>query len=88
MIPSLRVFVLPILIYYNAEHAIVLLLQTLDILHRQARLAHMDLTSSNIMGLGSADPWDDIRLIDFGLAEKCVPCMSSLRSPETPCPEL
>ena len=56
----------------------MLLLQTLDVLHRQARLAHMDLTSSNIMGLDSADPWDDIRLIDFGLAEHCIPCMSSL----------
>ena len=59
----------------------MLLLQTLDVLHRQARLARMDLTSSNIMGLDSADPWDDIRLIDFGLAEDCIPCMYSYYIP-------
>ena len=30
------------------------------------------------MALHSADPWDDIRLIDFGLAERCIPGMASL----------
>jgi len=29
----------------------------------------MDVTSTNIMALYSSDDWDDIRLIDFGMAQ-------------------
>lgn len=57
-----------VLVCARQSLSFVLPLQTLYVLHRQARIAHMDLTSTNVMALDSADPWDDIRLIDFGLA--------------------
>ena len=48
--------------------------QTLEALHDRAHYAHLDITSNNIMLLSASntDEWDDIRLLDLGLAQKCA----------------
>lgn len=59
------------------------MLQTLDQLHHNAKLCHLNLSGNNIMVLDSSrDPWDALRLLDFGLAQKCHPGNSW-----TPCEE-
>ena len=46
-------------------------MQTLYELHCGCGLCHLDLSPSNIMLLwDTSDPWDSIRLIDFGFASK------------------
>ena len=46
--------------------------QTLQLLHTKAGWAHMDITSNNIMlSKTYANKWDQMRLIDFGLAQPC-----------------
>ena len=49
-------------------------LQTLEVLHDRAHYAHLDITSNNIMlrSVSNPDEWDDIRLLDLGLAQKCM----------------
>ncbi|DBA70721.1 TPA: hypothetical protein ACH3X2_012092 [Trebouxia sp. C0005] len=47
------------------------LLQTLQDLHSKAGIAHLDLTSSNVMLSANGGLWDHIRLIDFGFAQTC-----------------
>lgn len=47
-------------------------LQTLQALHGRACVAHLDLTSNNVMLRHDAvGPWDNVRLIDFGLSRSC-----------------
>ena len=48
------------------------LVQTVHLLHTDSNMAHLDITSSNIM-LRNDDyqAWDDLRLVDFGFAQKC-----------------
>jgi len=47
------------------------LVQTVHLLHTDSNMAHLDITSSNIM-LRDDDyqAWDDLRLVDFGFAQK------------------
>ena len=54
--------------------------QTLEALHDRAHYAHLDITSNNIMLRHSCPPdeWDDVRLLDLGLAQKCMTGGSSL----------
>lgn len=48
--------------------------QTLWWLHQQSNLCHMDLSPDNIMlRLDKSNPWDTLRLIDFGFAAKFNP---------------
>ncbi|KAL0051930.1 hypothetical protein WJX82_004696 [Trebouxia sp. C0006] len=47
------------------------LLQTLQDLHSKAGIAHLDLTSNNLMLRADGGLWDHIRLIDFGFAQTC-----------------
>ena len=47
--------------------------QTLEALHDRAHIAHLDISSNNIMlRKTSSQAWDAIRLLDLGLAQKCV----------------
>ena len=47
----------------------VYLMQTLFQLHLESNLCHLDVTPSNIMLQAHCDdPWDSVRLIDFGFA--------------------
>ncbi len=49
-------------------------MQTLHSLHDTARLAHLDLKPENVMFSHEvADNWDKVRLLDFGLAQRCSP---------------
>ena len=52
----------------------MLVVQTVHLLHTDCTLAHLDITSSNIM-LRHDDyqPWDQLRLVDFGFAQRCNP---------------
>jgi len=44
-------------------------MQTLSLLHHTTMTAHMDTSSAYIMlSLKSTQPWDTVRLIDFGFA--------------------
>ena len=53
--------------------------QTLDALHRGAHYAHLDVTCNNIMRRSDQPVgWNQIRLIDLGLAEQCVTGMICL----------
>jgi serine/threonine protein kinase len=45
--------------------------QTLQDLHSKAGIAHLDLTSSNVMLRADGVLWDTMRLIDFGFAQVC-----------------
>lgn len=47
-------------------------MQTLSHLHLKARTAHLDISSRNIMFLQDAQGFDEIRLLDFGLSQKCT----------------
>lgn len=50
----------------------VQLLETLSQLHEQAHLAHLDLKGENVMlSQNSLQPWDTLKLIDFGIASAC-----------------
>ena len=66
-------------------------MQTLDHLHRAAYLVHMDLNPQNIIkqhpGVAQSE-WDELRLIDFGLAKDCSPgrlLLSSLQQNQKSC---
>ena len=49
------------------------MLQTTSCLHTRGEMAHLDITSSNVMlrKQGCA-VWDQVRLIDFGLSQDCT----------------
>lgn len=55
-------------------------MQTLERLHVEALLCHMDLTSTNVMlqAYNSTYTWDSVRLIDFGFAQTFDKGVSSL----------
>ena len=47
--------------------------QTLEGLHDRAHVAHLDISSNNIMLRNSCpDAWDVVRLLDLGLAQRCA----------------
>ena len=49
-------------------------LQTLNHMHVDSKICHLDTTPGNIMLQSSpANPWDSVRLIDFGFATKFNP---------------
>ena len=49
-------------------------------LHSKAGIAHLDLTSSNVMLCANGGLWDHIRLIDFGFAQTCKSSKSVITS--------
>ena len=50
----------------------VLVVQTVHRLHRLGKLAHLDITSSNIMLRKEGyEAWDQLRLLDFGFSQFC-----------------
>ena len=54
-------------------------MQTLDDFHRECKFAHLDISSNNIMLRSScSDKWDQLCLLDFGFAQKCVTGVPSL----------
>ena len=53
---------------FNTDRCAV---QTLKSLHQDAHLAHLDLTSANVMISHVANDWDQVRLLDFGFSMKC-----------------
>ena len=49
-------------------------MQTVHSLHTVAKLCHLDISSNNIMlRTDSCQPWDNLRLLDFGFSQKCTP---------------
>ena len=54
-------------------------MQTVHYLHMRSNVAHLDITSSNIM-LRNDDfeAWDQVRLLDFGFSQFCSSGMSLL----------
>lgn len=48
-------------------------LQTLDELHNNARLAHLDINLDSVVLHSSCKPWDSLRLLSLGLAQRCTP---------------
>lgn len=51
--------------------------QTLYELHHDAKIAHLDLSSANIMLVSeAASDWLKLRILDFGLAEAFLPAGS------------
>ena len=64
------------LVYLSSSFVCV---QTLEHLHREAWVCHLDLTSTNVMlQAHSSDVWDGVRLIDFGFAQILEEGMSSV----------
>ena len=48
-------------------------MQTVQRLHVDCKLAHLDISCNNIMlRNGVPDKWDQVCLLDFGFAQKCV----------------
>ncbi len=46
--------------------------QTVHLLHMRSNLAHLDISSSNIMLRKEGySAWDQLRLLDFGFAQYC-----------------
>lgn len=46
--------------------------QTLQALHGRAHVAHMDLTSVNVMiRYDAVKDWDIVRVLDFGFSKPC-----------------
>lgn len=49
------------------------MLQTLHGLHNVAKYTHLNINTKNVMLRDdSASNWDRVRLLDFGLAQKCA----------------
>lgn len=47
-------------------------LQAVFLLHDDTRLCHLDIIGNNLVLLTpSCGPWDNLRLLDFGYAQKC-----------------
>ena len=64
----------------STDKLLYVYVQTMERLHVDAQYAHLDITSNNIM-LRSGQPaqsWDQIRLLDLGLAQPCTTGMSCL----------
>ncbi|KAL3159711.1 hypothetical protein ABBQ38_010117 [Trebouxia sp. C0009 RCD-2024] len=51
----------------------VQLMNTLDELHNNARLAHLDINLDSVVLHSSCKPWDSLRLLSLGLAQRCTP---------------
>lgn len=58
-------------------------LQTLNHMHTDSNVCHLDITPGNIMPQSApANPWDSVRLIDFGFATKFNPGDALDRKPD------
>ncbi|KAL0045910.1 hypothetical protein WJX82_008226 [Trebouxia sp. C0006] len=49
------------------------LLETMTDLHETVHLAHLDISSDNVMLQPGASLWDSVRLVGFSRAQKCSP---------------
>lgn len=55
-------------------HVSMLVVQTMHLLHTDCAMAHLDITSSNVMlRFDECQSWDQLRLVDFGFAQRCDP---------------
>ncbi len=57
----------------HCQSELLVIVQTVHLLHVGSNTAHLDITSSNIMRYTEGyNAWDQLRLVDFGFSQICT----------------